>query len=76
MIWTKTDEATASSASVVATAMRRGAVQAIQQAKRMLTRSTRSMRAVEKGDSVAVPVPTFDRSKGDPTKYYRSGYGS
>ena len=42
-------------------------VQAIQQqAKRMLTRSTRSVRAVEKGDNVAVPVPTFDRSKGDP----------
>ena len=50
-----------------ATRARRGAVQAIQQqAKRMLTRSTRSMRAVEKGDNVAVPVPTFDRSKGDP----------
>ena len=51
-----------------ATRARRGAVQAIQhQAKRMLTRSTRSMRAVEKGDNVAVrvPVPTFDRSKGD-----------
>ena len=49
-----------------ATCARHGAVQAIQQQpKRMLTRSTRSMRAVEKGDNVAVPVPTFDRTKGD-----------
>ena len=31
-----------------------------QQAKRMLTRSTRSMRAVEEGGNVSVPVPTFD----------------
>ena len=38
----------------------------IQQAKRMMSRSTRSLRAVKIGDNVAVPVSQFDRSKGDP----------
>ncbi|XP_066964305.1 uncharacterized protein [Macrobrachium rosenbergii] len=36
------------------------------QAQRMLARSTRSMRAVDVGDNVSVPVSQFDRSKGDP----------
>ena len=49
------------------TLARRGAGQAIQQqAKRMLSRSTHSMKAVEKGDNVAVPVPTFYCSKRHP----------
>ncbi|XP_064097650.1 KRAB-A domain-containing protein 2-like [Macrobrachium nipponense] len=36
------------------------------QAQRMLARSTRSMRAVEVGDNVSVPVSQFNRSKGEP----------
>ena len=38
----------------------------IQQAKRMMSLSTRSLRAVKIGDNVAVPVSQFDRSIGDP----------
>ncbi|XP_064082893.1 uncharacterized protein LOC135198851 [Macrobrachium nipponense] len=36
------------------------------QAQRMLARSTRSMRAVDVGDNVSIPVSQFNRSKGDP----------
>ena len=46
---------------------RKLAVQGLeQQAKRMLTRSCRSLRTVNVGDNVAVPVSEFDRGKADP----------
>ena len=32
----------------------------------MLTRSSKSLKAVKVGDNVAVPVPEFDRGKADP----------